>query len=279
MISVVIPYRTFDDRLKQALAVLKQSAVENEILLVQNDAEIGKAYNTGIDRARGEIIAFLDADCIPSPHWLSAIRSTFKWVNIHTIGIYGKTLSPPRQFDYFEHAVHSSAEGLVNFPGGNMAWRSEYAKQVQFDFRFTQPTYQDTDFGLRMFATYRRVRINGARLGVMFVPEMRVFHPTVLLDFKKIRHRAFMFGAGWKMFRQFKGLAQHKAHPLPRKNLAGFLLSLIFPFSLLVLVAMIWKRKWKIPYHPMKAALLITTKFVFTMIEYVKARWGRLVYP
>ena len=95
-ISVVVPARNEEDYLAECLASLQNQDYGKqhyEILVVDNNsndktAEIAKSFsgvkylhigkgpvgavrNFGVKEAKGEVIAFIDADCIPPYNWLS----------------------------------------------------------------------------------------------------------------------------------------------------------------------------------------------------------------
>jgi glycosyltransferase involved in cell wall biosynthesis len=43
-----------------------------------DEAGLSRAYNCGIDRTKGELLAFTDDDCIVAPDWLSSVAKAFE---------------------------------------------------------------------------------------------------------------------------------------------------------------------------------------------------------
>ena len=69
-----------DDGSKDAtLAVARAAAERGELTLVESSRNRGcpSARNLGVSRARGEIIAFIDADGFATPTWLSELVRAF----------------------------------------------------------------------------------------------------------------------------------------------------------------------------------------------------------
>jgi len=99
VISVVIPHRDTPKALARCLAGFELQNVDfdYEIIVVDGSkvrppgvelypyAELifdaakgpGPARNAGAAASRGEIIAFIDADCLPAPGWLRSLRDAF----------------------------------------------------------------------------------------------------------------------------------------------------------------------------------------------------------
>jgi glycosyltransferase involved in cell wall biosynthesis len=58
-----------------------------DLVFVQTSPRVGGARNDGAMRAKGEIVAFADADCIVPPDWLARIRDDF--AAHHPVEVYG----------------------------------------------------------------------------------------------------------------------------------------------------------------------------------------------
>jgi len=58
-----------------------------DLVFIQTSAKVGGARNDGIQRARGEIVATTDADCVVPPDWLERILADFS--RYHPVQLYG----------------------------------------------------------------------------------------------------------------------------------------------------------------------------------------------
>src|SRR6185295_12734626 len=69
---------------------------------------LSAARNTGLEAATGEIVAYIDDDAFPDPHWLTYLAVTFRSTSHAAVG--GPNIAPPGDGDI--------AECVVNAPGG-----------------------------------------------------------------------------------------------------------------------------------------------------------------
>ncbi len=105
---------------------------------------LSNARNTGMEEAKGEIVAYIDDDARPDPHWLTYLAATF--LNTDHVGVGGPNLPPPGDGSVAD-CVANSPGGPIHvlltdveaehIPGCNMAFRKEALRAVGgFDGQF-----------------------------------------------------------------------------------------------------------------------------------------------
>ncbi len=105
---------------------------------------LSSARNTGMRAAKGEIVAYIDDDARPDPHWLTYLAATFMRTN--HVGVGGPNLPPPNDGPIAD-CVANSPGGPVHvlltdleaehIPGCNMAFRKSALEAIDgFDHRF-----------------------------------------------------------------------------------------------------------------------------------------------
>ena len=133
MISVIVPVYNSEKTIKECIkSILNQTYKDYDIIIVDNNskdstAKIIKKYpvkylfydkiqssyaarNFGIENAKGEIIAFTDADCIADKNWLKDAMKHFKDKNIVCVGGNIKSTKPT---NYIEEYL-AEKEALTN---------------------------------------------------------------------------------------------------------------------------------------------------------------------
>jgi len=143
------------------------------VLTLEQTPGPGPARNTGAALTNGEVLAFIDADCVPADDWLSQIHQAFNLPDTEIVG--GEVLvdvlsntSPPKSLFY--EKVYSFRNGLHVRDGfsvtSNMAVRREVFERVGpfggIDIA------EDRDWGMRATALGASFR---------FLPSLVVIHP------------------------------------------------------------------------------------------------------
>ena len=201
LISIVIPHLNEPDDLRRcllALAAERDGAVPSEVIVVDNGSrqlphEVcaafpgvrleleptpgpGPARSHGADRARGDIIAFIDADCLAQPGWLGNIAEFYA---AHpeidftggAIGIARLDPLRPTMFEAYEeqfaYRVKLYVERDRYAATGNMAVRRRVWQAVGPFGGIA--TMEDREWG-------RRASAMGYRLA--YLPQARVLTPA-----------------------------------------------------------------------------------------------------
>jgi len=138
-------------------------------LLRQPNHGPAAARNTGLQAARGEIIAFTDDDCLPPNDWLARLAEGFRrYPNI--IGVGGPLLAPAsaratnilaRYEEYVVRVLYWARDdevvGGYSCPAGgtnNMAYRRDALQAIGgFDPVFPYPAAEDADLKWRLAQT------------------------------------------------------------------------------------------------------------------------------
>jgi glycosyltransferase involved in cell wall biosynthesis len=216
-VSVVIPVLNGAETIGDTLAGLMNQAQpprETEIIVVDNGSTDGTraaaqkfpltlltqpkrgpsaARNCGLYAARGEVIAYLDADTLPTRLWLREIVSPFVDANVllvagRILGYHPETMAE-RYYSYYhldKAREHAQADGFPFASSGNMAVRRSAALCIGgWDEDFL--VAQDVDFSHRLSKKFQT--------SIYYQPRALVFlrnHRTL----PELKRQAFKYGQG-----------------------------------------------------------------------------------
>ena len=151
------------------------AAVPSVRLLSEAEPGPGPARNTGIAAATGDVLAFIDADCIADPGWLAAIAREMVDPAAEILGgdVRIALADPPAMtaLEAYESIYAYRMDRYIEREGftgtGNLAMRRAVMEAVG-PFRGLAVA-EDRDWGQRATRLGRRLR---------YVPDMRVYHPA-----------------------------------------------------------------------------------------------------
>ena len=160
------------------------------------------ARNVGIRNARGEIILFIDSDCVPQPGWLKAMTAPFE--NPEISGVKGIYITRQKsliarfvQLEFEERYKLLAKQKYIDFVDSySAAFRKEALMRVGcFDESFPKADNEDVDLSFKLAS---------AGYKMIFQPAAVVehTHPATLIKYLKVK-----FSRGyWRM-------AVYKIHP------------------------------------------------------------------
>lgn len=210
-ISVIVPTRNRANMVRSALDALDSQTYPDFEVIVVDDASddqtpailaawagegrtalrldvSGGSYgarNLGWQRARGEIVAFTDDDCLPEPGWLQSLERALR--DPEVVGAQGVTLARPGKITPFTHQIEQRRPGPP-YRTCNIAYRRSLLERLGgFE---PMRWYADNIFGLR-------ARQHGA---IAFAPDALVLHPP--------RPRGWRDRAAW--LARFKADVTHR---------------------------------------------------------------------
>jgi glycosyltransferase involved in cell wall biosynthesis len=189
--SVVIPTYNRHDRLYRLMdCLLAQTYRDFEVIIVDQTAAPWQvpnhvlagldilylhtdirgainARNTGAFHARGDVIAFTDDDCQPTPDWLEHGAAYFTDPGV--VGVEGLVQGDRRDDPKFRPVTNQGFEGLGFMTANLLVRRETFSALDGFDVQFDHPHFrEDTDLGWRLLDHGK----------VPFAQDVRVFHPS-----------------------------------------------------------------------------------------------------
>lgn len=135
----------------------------------------GQSRNLGLAQAAGELVAFTDSDCVPSPQWLT--EGVQALTADETIGLVQGMTVPSNEKKPIVYRTISVLSHKSHFETCNIFYRAAALRQaggIHSDFiqRFPPPYFgEDTDLGYRVLeAGYRAVFVPAAQVAHRILP-------------------------------------------------------------------------------------------------------------
>jgi GT2 family glycosyltransferase len=171
-VSAVVPATDAPPTLARCLAAIRAAEeAPEELLVVDAPAETGPAAarNAGVERARGEVVVFVDADVLPHRDAFARIRRAFERDPGLTavFGAYDDRPEAPGLVSRFRnllhHHVHVRAAGPAEtfWAGLGAVRRDAFVAAGGFDAdRYPAPAIEDVELGLRLADAGATIRID-----------------------------------------------------------------------------------------------------------------------
>jgi glycosyltransferase involved in cell wall biosynthesis len=248
-VTVIIPCRNAAGTIAAAVrAALAQTVPPIEVIVVDdassdNSAQIardagarveqlerrcnaGGARNRGMELARGDVLAFLDADVEVAPDWLALVREVLA-ADSSVAAVGGRIYNgrPGRWGDldlFLNHSewIATRARNCVTYPTMAIAYRRDAIGSTRFP---ATNLGEDTFFA-------RAVQARGGR--IRFEPRIRILHRPMRLDWKLFWER--QIDAGRQLY------LTRRALDVPGRILFRFpILLFLFPHLWIVLSRML----------------------------------------
>lgn len=166
------------DKTRELIDNLKLDSKADIKYILEKRQGLSFARNRGIEESKGEIIAFIDDDCIVDHHWLTCLIHEFQSdPALSGIGgrveLYDERDKPVTIMTSTERRLFSSAGQLFSFMHGcNMAFkRNVFQETGRFDIRLGPGTKilaaEDADF---IYSVYK----GGFKM--LYCPDLCVYH-------------------------------------------------------------------------------------------------------
>lgn len=181
-----------------------------DVILLSNPERTAAAgRNIGIKKAKGDVIAFTDGDCIVDRDWLKNIKNYFEEKEIDGLG--GKVMNAPPENHYEEYWGNLAWNLIMNFPNAsyevkakrlndafvtaNCAYKKELLYRIKGFSKFFANNAEDVDLCWRAIES-------GAKL--VYAPDVVIYAHNVT-TLKGIAKKSFRNGVSSSKLQKIYG--------------------------------------------------------------------------
>lgn len=217
----------------------KYSSVKWVYLKSKKKYTIPDQRNLGIIKSTGDIVVFIDADCIPSKNWLINLTKPMKENKEDIVAGFVKSVQKyPKKWD--TDYLRISNEKYINFaPTMNSAFKKTVFEKIGLYDKTFSFGGEDTDLCWRALDAGYKIR---------YIPDAIIFHDWG--DLKRNIFRQFIYGKA-----AFYLLIKHPKKMLKKDNIPN----LVYPiFILLIPITFVWR------YYPLLFVFPIIKNFFET---------------
>jgi glycosyltransferase involved in cell wall biosynthesis len=151
--------------------VIHRKFPDVNVVQLEKRAYTGDAKNIGLKKAKGDIIAFIDSDCIPEKNWLSTIKSLYLKGNKIVGGAIGN-INPENivsKAEYLLELVQLSPGSRTRYVSLISTANCFFTKEI-FEKYGNFPTIRK---GVDMLFSYSLMK---KKEKILFSPEMKIYH-------------------------------------------------------------------------------------------------------
>jgi glycosyltransferase involved in cell wall biosynthesis len=223
--EVIVVIDGFDSNTEQVIRKSLSKGLEfSSIRLFENKGPAA-ARNRGWLRAKGELVAFTDDDCIPSSNWLSTMWNAYSQRSELQIAFSGKVVVPIPD-EPSDHALNTAKLQNAHFLTANCACSKKALITIGgFDEQFRMAWREDSDLEFKLILN---------NIPIIYVENAIVTHPVreapwsiSIMEQKKGMYNALLFKKFPKLYRERIDQKAPVNYYLIILSFAGFLIGLI----------------------------------------------------